>query len=72
MQLAMVTPEKLATALPAANTLADSSRQGAANDQQQDFRKATSSPSASLQSAWFGGGGSASCNDFTSLSAHPK
>jgi len=61
VQLAVIVPEKLATALRATNTVADFSRQGAANDQAQDFREATSRPLAGLQSTWRGGGSSASC-----------
>ena len=67
IRLAVVAPEKLASALPATNTLANFGRQGAANDQQQDFREATSSPSATLHSAWCGGGDSAGCNACPSL-----
>jgi len=68
----MVTPEKLATALPATNTLANFGRQEPENDQPQDFRTATWSLWSTLQSARFGGGGRASCNAFTFYSAHAK
>ena len=68
----MVTPEKLATALPATNTLANFGRQESEYYQPQDFRAATSSLWSTLQSARFGGGGRASCNAFTFYSAHTK
>jgi len=55
-------PEKLATALPAKNTLVILGLPGLANDQYQDCQEADSSSLASVQSAWSGGGRSASCN----------
>jgi hypothetical protein len=62
IQLAGVVSEKRVSALPATNTLANFGWQGPTNDEPQNFRETTSSFSASLQSAWRGGGGSASCN----------
>ena len=68
----MVAPEKLATALPATDSHANCGRQAAANDQEQALREATSSRSASMQSAWRGGSGSASRNACSSFTARPK
>jgi len=70
VQLAVIVPENPTTGLPAMNTNANFGRQGLANNQPQDFREATSRPQSSLQSAWRGGGRSASCIHFTFLSTH--
>jgi hypothetical protein len=70
--LAVVVAEKLVTALTAMNTITNCGRQGSVNDQQPDFREATSSPLANLQSAWFGGRGSASCIACPSLTARQR